>query len=399
MTRLFLPDLRPKLQTAAVVRSTEDDIATALLSPLNPYLYARLEKYSLGRIKVQKAGHKQVLSYHFDDVYKRRSLWPEIRGEYYRVDCPKCGDSYQRLFINHCWGVVDRQTGDDRLWMAICFNENCFTTRQEMYYLFNRIDCDQSRLSTAEIKEGVVRDVSGDTMGWPGMTCPVNQLPTNHPAIQYLMSRGFNPNRLSQFYGVRYCQASEDFRALNRLIVPMLWEDKMRGWQSRYPGEKNWKDKQHSRESKYYTAEGFHKADYLYNLDTARKYETGVIVEGVTDVWRVGPQGMALLGKDVSDRQRALAMEHFRHNVLVLLLDADAWESEKTQSQIRWFNDHTLSGRFVAIQLPNGQDPGSMDRNILRDFIEAEAAKKGVEVTWKHRSEHSPAGDKVWLPS
>ena len=51
-------------------------------------------------------------------------------GEYYRVNCDKCGDTRQRLWINHMWGVRDVETGDDHLYLIICFNEGCINTRE-----------------------------------------------------------------------------------------------------------------------------------------------------------------------------------------------------------------------------------------------------------------------------
>ena len=51
-------------------------------------------------------------------------------GETYKVSCPFCSDTRQRLWINHHWGVRDEKTNDDLLHLAHCFNDDCINTRE-----------------------------------------------------------------------------------------------------------------------------------------------------------------------------------------------------------------------------------------------------------------------------
>ena len=46
-----------------------------------------------------------------------------------------------------------------------------------------------------------------------------------------------------------------------------------------------------------------------------------------------------------------------------------------------------FSGNFAAVKLPEGTDPGSLDRVFLRDYVTHKAQKKGVKVCFDHRKE------------
>jgi hypothetical protein len=50
------------------------------------------------------------------------------------------------------------------------------------------------------------------------------------------------------------------------------------------------------------------------------------------------------------------------------------------------------SGGFVHVKLPEGTDPGSTNRRVLRKYVKEQAALQGVTVTFNRRicdAEHS----------
>ncbi len=55
------------------------------------------------------------------------------------------------------------------------------------------------------------------------------------------------------------------------------------GWQARYVGEPRYRDM-----PKYYTCPGMPKSQLLYNFDSTMTKPFVVLVEGITDVWRIG---------------------------------------------------------------------------------------------------------------
>ena len=68
----------------------------------------------------------------------------------------------------------------------------------------------------------------------------------------------------------------------------------LHGWQGRYIGNPP------KYVPKYFTMPTMKKTELLYNLDQARNFNSVVLVEGVTDVWKVGPASVAMFGKTLS---------------------------------------------------------------------------------------------------
>jgi DNA primase len=162
---------------------------------------------------------------------------------------------------------------------------------------------------------------------------PLDELDPMHPAIRSLLKRGLDPDNLARNYGVLYCEKCLDSRpALRepRIIIPIHelvaapepgpTRGRLAGWQARtaaaQPAEGT---------PKYLTAAGMRKSDLLYGLPLAVG-TTGpvVIVEGITDVWKIGNNAVAVLGKTISHAQCDLLVRHFGGRPIVVWLDEDA---------------------------------------------------------------------------
>ena len=214
----------------------------------------------------------------------------------------------------------------------------------------------------------------------PSQIIPLDGLSEDNPAIVYLKSRGFDPKELNDDYGFRYCRSGRwfphvPFNSSNTIIIPIYSSTRFLGWQSRllYDPKKvsdeameavGYKERKDSgelkRPPKYLTSPGLRKQEILYNIDWAKKFDTVVVTEGVFDCIRVGRQGVATLGKSVSDYQKKMLMSLWR--TVVLLLDPDA----KT-SQDRLVKDLTVSGgpRIVPVSLKGYKDAGDCPRDEL----------------------------------
>ena len=358
--------------------------------PLNPLLY-RLLKERFRSVKVSNQGVAQIAKYakqvhHGSNSGKEWFLNLIEPGEYYQVCCPYCNDTRHRLYFNHRWGVRDEE-GFINLWMAICYNENCLHDYERRRDLYEELTANRgSKLETAVIKPGVEIDPSKVVMDWPGPVTRVDKLPRGHKAVQYLLSRDFDPEKIGRFYNVHYCHASFRWMAQDRLIIPVYRNKVMCGWQARYVGELPWYDrkKRKSLPPKYYTCPGTPRRSILYNFANASQYETGVIVEGPSDVWGFGPMCCCTLGSTMTVDQRKLFHSAFRKHSAILLFDPDAWDKPGTQKIIEVFEGQFAKG-FAAIKLPDGRDPGSMDREFARDFVAQEAKAQGVKVSWRKR--------------
>jgi hypothetical protein len=85
-------------------------------------------------------------------------------------------------------------------------------------------------------------------------------------------------------------------------------------------------------------------------------------------------------------QQQSLFRRGFKDYAGVLLYDPDIKDqvASKAAALAADFNSNLKSG-FCVVQLPDGTDPGMLDRDFLRGHIEQQAAKSGVSVSWARR--------------
>ena len=107
--------------------------------------------------------------------------------------------------------------------------------------------------------------------------------------------------------------------ASERLIIPVVMDGELRGWQARLisgtPGKGN---------PKYYTMHGMKKSMALYNYDKVKAAPFVVVTEGPTKVWTFGPEACAILGNKASGWQaQKLAFwgRELRKPIVILLED------------------------------------------------------------------------------
>lgn len=357
--------------------------------PLCPRLYQLLQK-RFRRVEIANAGMAMQARRR-----ERKSLegrWWDIHdaGEYYRVNCPFCTDTRQRLWINHRYGRKDEYDPKGRvvIWLAHCYNENCLQSYERQVQLEDMvlgfINANQ-RNTVLQVSKG--EDRAKLSVCEPlGDLVRIHKLDPRHAAVRYLADRGFDIEDLGRTYKVDYCfgvNKSEHRAAVGRIIIPIIIRGQVVGWQGRFPGDLDWKA---TGIQKYYNLPGMPKRLMLYNIDAASQYECIVLVEGVSDVWAVGPAAVSLLGKTLTSRQIALLSESTtmigRSKPIVLMLDPDAFHNmEGMLQQLRT----SLRGcPVVIVRLPEGRDAGSYDTEYNWTLIQKAARQEGVDIKWPY---------------
>jgi hypothetical protein len=349
--------------------------------PLNPKLY-RILKQRFGKVVISNEGQRMVVR-NFPDPTDMKKTQERIidSGEYYCVNCPFCNDTRHRLYVNYRWNTYD---ADGRVYgrkLIHCFNEEC-----DMYHFQDQLQAYIARrpkMSRSLKDVDIYREPMWKDVGLPGLCVPLDQLPPESQALTYLRGRNFDPAELSKIWNVHYCLSCDEdeygfvpgTKALSRMvrgriIFPIHWNDMTVGWQARAVGDAH---------VKYYTMPGLHRNYMLYNGDRARKYDFGVVVEGVLDAIRVGPQAVALFGNTMSGRQRELILSYWGSGGMCIMLDPDAVKQTERISKMidprsfRW-------GSFV-MPLPPGKDPGDMDREVLWEMIVNYARTRSIRLT------------------
>ena len=194
---------------------------------------------------------------------------------------------------------------------------------------------------------------------------PIHELPPNHPAVAYLLGRGFDPNRLWESWRVGYCDCGRDVAPVvrRRIVIPIFdigsstasagLSQILAGWLARAIGPE---------EPKYLFCRGMKKSRLLYGLPWAVGSTDPVfVVEGPADCWRIGSGAVALVGKTLSSCQQSLLVDRFPGHPIVVFLDADA--REEAAQLCRSLRPARVGGagdnRVVCAALPPGRkDPG-----------------------------------------
>jgi hypothetical protein len=337
---------------------------------LRPELYRRLERL-FGDPRVAHAGEpiewglRQTAAGRWTRYIDSQGLG-HARGETYVVNCPFCGDHRRRLYVNHMWGLPDPVTGSLNLWLAKCYNEtNCLDVVGHPAALYDQVFWDgapPTDLVRPAGAFGASRPV-GPRWRWPGRVVPLHELPDGHPARAYVAARRYDPDWLGRHLGVGALERADwpDYEWLvGRLVIPVFDAGACVGWQARAL----WPHK-----VKYYTADGMNRGGCLYNVDSARRFGHAVVVEGVTKVWRYGPEAVATFGNAVTGNQLARLTAW---PVVVVMLDPNAAESSaktvRSLSTVR---------RVLEVRPPC--DPGDLPDGG-RALVLAEAARQGVEL-------------------
>lgn len=342
--------------------------------PLNPVLYSMLRS-RIGKVRFSNEGESAIFGrVVWEPVRQRHETSMDVTGEYYRVCCPFCNDTDYHLYIHHMWMKIDPANGKPMRHLATCYRNDCLHGNASLLEerVFNmRTGRAAGLVPKMPISPGYVAD-DNDVYREPGRVLPVSQLAPTHAVSRYLRGRWLDPIELGRDWGVSLCvQANTSFSdsisrmILGRIIIPIEMEGEPVGWQGRYPADVDWKD---VGMPKYLSLPGWKKSRTLYNYDKAARGKLVVVCEGVTDVWRVGAEAVALFGKTIAQYQLEKIIETWgRDGLCVMMLDPGVLgDNVKAQRQLKRRISElqaVFGSRLVLVQLGDtARDPGDMTR-------------------------------------
>lgn len=174
------------------------------------------------------------------------------------------------------------------------------------------------------------------------------------PYKEYLRKRGFDPDKLELDWGLKQSGPVSFLDGISyshRILIPIYWDGEMVSFQARDITDKS--------KMKYLACpkrrEKVHHKNILYGKQEKwGKFNGLIIVEGATDVWRLGPSAVATFGIEFKIEQvLQLAKLHDRFFVI---FD----EEPQAQRQARKLATKLKAlGKEVHIKKIEG-DPGSM---------------------------------------
>jgi len=349
---------------------------------LNPQLCAALKRKFNGHVQIANEGIKNEWRITYNGRIKERELIS--RGQNFRVNCPYCNDTRQRLYISYEWGVTDTLTGHTNLNLVNCYNESCFAhVPERKSILFFEVLFGRPVLK-AFLKQGTTR-VAGEYVA-PGFCVPLHKLNPGHIAIQYLRNeRNFDINILSHSYGVKWCDYSDLSTARSRIIIPVIENKKEISWMARLPYKREFVNEQGQKIPKYYNMPGSKTERYLFNYDSAKQYKTVILVEGAFDCINIGPPAIGLMGKSISPYNLDRLISHVsRNNILIVIaLDPDkalADRQSKHHIEVTADKIRRQYTKVMPFYLPSNTDPGGISRDLFKQLLFQSANEQNVEL-------------------
>lgn len=177
--------------------------------------------------------------------------------------------------------------------------------------------------------------------------------------LDYLSSRGFDGEKLERDFQIRATSHLGPYKF--RILIPILWGGKIVSYQGR-----DWTGKS---ELRYKTCpieeEIIHHKHVLYCPTMPQ--DSIVVVEGVTDVWRLGPGSAATFGTGFT-REQILVLSSFKR--VFLLYDGEPAATDRAHQMI-----YQLSalGCDTELILLDGGDPAEMSQgdadNLMADLL------------------------------
>lgn len=336
---------------------------------LNKSLYDQLKR-AFGEVRVANEGRSFKGELVRDPLNRGTSDY-RVRvidkGESYTVCCPFCGDQRFRLWFGHRWGTKFR--GVPVRYAAICFNEDCHKS-PEFYGKIKDMLIGYIQAPKV-IKQGSTEQtINHATL--PGDCIPINQLESDHYAIQYMRSRGYDIDDLAKNWHIVWRVSGSALSDYYRLIIPIYArngdEVYLAGWQARYLNQYSGSGVPHDKcIPKYMTSTGLRKSQILYNGWRIDKSPLTVVCEGPLDAIRVGLAGVAVLGSDASTRQETLLVEGCKQRKVPIIVMIDNDMEEKALNLTKRLK--TRGCLAVRVNAPDGKDPGDCTRDELDAVI------------------------------
>ena len=256
-----------------------------------------------------------------------------------QVDCVFCGDNGQHLGINmaegycNCWKCGHHPLSD--------FISGVL---QVPYYKSFEIIRQYTKTTVQGLKTRAKPLPSPTDLQFPRYT---KELQQNHR--NYLIRRKFDPDKLVKEFGLKGTAHLGDYSF--RIIAPIYLNNKMISFQGRdVTGQAELRYKACKK-----SLEVLHHKDSLYAIDLARGQKQVLIVEGITDVWRLGKGSVSCFGIEFKKKQIKMLAKYW--DTIFVLFDEEEQAQEKAQ-ELAWMISSL--GKTVEIITGIDGDPGDM---------------------------------------
>lgn len=186
---------------------------------------------------------------------------------------------------------------------------------------------------------------------WPSDSGPMN---VRH--MEYLRRRGFDPLKLQDQWALSGTGPASQLDGRDykhRILAPIIWEGKVVSFQSR--------DITGKAELRYKTCpkdrECIHHKHLVYGKPN-HWTDAGICVEGITDVWRLGPRAFATFGISFTTEQVKQIAKNFKRVFILFDVEPQAQkQAEKLEGELLL---HGVGAMIMTAALGEKPDPASL---------------------------------------
>ena len=274
--------------------------------------------------------------------YRRSGESKDVRSNWVGIVCVWCGRGEYSLGIRG-WGCSCWRCGKKKLGESLA--EASGRSLREVLGLLGGVEKEQ------EEPEHRGRLVIPKDIG-----------PMTLTHIRYLEGRGLNSAEIEDVWGVQGIAIAP--RLAWRLFIPIKdRSEQMVSWTTR--SLLDCKDRRYISAAPEEEIES--PKNLLYGEHLAG--HSIVVVEGPTDVWRIGPGAVATMGVDWTDAQRLLIG---RHPVRAICFDSEPFAQRRARELYEQLED--LPGQTLLMHLETAKDPGGASD----EEVAAIRAKAGI---------------------
>ena len=342
---------------------------------LNVELYTRLMNAFDNNVKISNQGIPFVGRILHDKVTGYKKIEVQQAGEYYCVCCPVCGDTRNRLWINHRWNSELTQ-GHFTMKLSrlrVCYNEGC-QDKPEFYPMLTKMLNTHGAFKPTRITvDENAKPLPLKPLEMAGKFIRIDKLPRQHAAVRYIEEvRGMSAEDLGVNWDVVWFEYSPVLPPMNRLFFPFYDLDE-HGDKILVGGQAHWLDvytlngtppKEDKSAVKWHTMSGTRKSQHLFNGWRARKQDKlVVVVEGPFDCATLGKEfSVSLFGHTASLKHKQLLWDTWgvKKAMGVLALDPDVAHEPAVIDLEHWFKSWA---NHRILRVPDNKDIGDFSRD------------------------------------
>lgn len=166
--------------------------------------------------------------------------------------------------------------------------------------------------------------------------------------LDYLKKRGFGLKTIRK-YRLKAVYTAGKYKF--RIIIPIIFKGRIVSFTSR--------DVTDEAEAKYITAPiGLTNAkDFVYNIDSLKKGDNAILVEGPIDVWRLGDKAISFLGVSRSEKQ---LVQLYKKEIKTLHILYDNDETGKRNARRQAKELSPIVEQVNILWLEDKKDPGEL---------------------------------------